>query len=96
MEQTVVDVKDLSRSFGGKIALDGVSFRQDNETQAQVTKSLERLQATRVVVAHRLSTIENADKIIVLERGRVVQVGTYQELMEVEGVFKDIARRQTT
>jgi NHLM bacteriocin system ABC transporter ATP-binding protein len=67
----------------------------DNETQAQVTKSLERLQATRVVVAHRLSTIENADRIIVLERGRVVQVGTYTELMEVEGVFKDIARRQT-
>ncbi len=68
----------------------------DNNTQAQVTQSLERLQATRVVVAHRLSTIKNADKIVVMERGRVVQLGTYEELVEVDGVFKDIARRQIT
>ena len=66
----------------------------DNQAQALVSKSLERLQATRLVVAHRLSTIANADRIFVLDGGRIVQSGTYEELMGQEGPFAELARRQ--
>lgn len=66
----------------------------DNRTQAIVTASLDRLQATRVVVAHRLSTVVSADRIVVVERGRVVQEGRYEELMAQPGLFAELARRQ--
>ncbi len=65
-----------------------------NATQARVSQSLESLKATRVVVAHRLSTIVNADRIFVLEGGRVVQQGSYRELIEQEGLFADLVKRQ--
>jgi ABC-type bacteriocin/lantibiotic exporter with double-glycine peptidase domain len=67
----------------------------DNVTQAAVSESLDGLRVTRIVIAHRLSTIQHADKIVVLERGRVVQVGRYIDLMEQDGVFRTLARRQT-
>jgi ATP-binding cassette subfamily C protein len=66
----------------------------DNRTQAIVTASLQELQATRIVVAHRLSTIESADRIHVMAGGRVVQTGTYQELASREGLFASLIRRQ--
>ncbi len=66
----------------------------DNRTQEQVSRSLENLDATRVVIAHRLSTIMNADRILVLDGGRIVQSGTYQELMQHGGLFAELARRQ--
>jgi ATP-binding cassette subfamily C protein len=66
----------------------------DNNTQAIVSKSLEQLDATRIVIAHRLSTIINADRIIVLDRGRIVQMGTYQSLIKQPGLFANLARRQ--
>ncbi len=66
----------------------------DNQTQAIVSRSLEKLQATRVVIAHRLSTIMNADRIYVLEKGHLVQHGTYEELMKQEGPFAELAKRQ--
>jgi len=66
----------------------------DNRTQALVAESLERLHATRVVVAHRLSTIVNADCIFVIDDGRVVQSGAYEELMRQEGLFAELAQRQ--
>jgi len=66
----------------------------DNRTQAIVTESLDRLSATRIVVAHRLSTILHADRIFVIEAGRLVQSGTYDELIAQEGLFAELARRQ--
>ena len=57
--------------------------------------ALERLQVTRVVIAHRLSTIARADYVYVLDRGAVVQHGTYEELLRQDGLFADLARRQT-
>ncbi len=66
----------------------------DNRTQAIVGQSLESLQATRLVVAHRLSTILLADRIYVLEAGRVVQRGSYPELAGQEGPFRDLIKRQ--
>lgn len=66
----------------------------DNKTQAVVSKSLEALLTTRVVIAHRLSTIINADRILVLEGGKIVQSGSYNDLMEQEGPFAKLAKRQ--
>ncbi len=75
------------------IFFDEATSALDNTTQQVVMDNLES-KATRIVIAHRLSTIKDADKIIVLEKGKVVQRGTYEALMEVEGTFRDMARRQ--
>ncbi len=66
----------------------------DNRTQRIVTESLERLEATRIIVAHRLSTIRRADRIYVIDAGRVVQQGTFGQLAEVPGLFRDLMRHQ--
>ncbi|MXY64371.1 MAG: ATP-binding cassette domain-containing protein [Gammaproteobacteria bacterium] len=66
----------------------------DNENQAKVMRNLTTLTATRIVIAHRLSTLEQADRIYVLQAGRVVQSGSFDELMEVDGVFKELVKRQ--
>ncbi len=76
------------------LLLDEATSALDNETQATVSASLEKLRATRIVIAHRLSIILNADRIYVLQAGRIVQSGTYAELMEREGPFKELATRQ--
>ncbi|WP_366923923.1 NHLP bacteriocin export ABC transporter permease/ATPase subunit [Metallumcola ferriviriculae] len=76
------------------IFFDEATSALDNRTQAIVSKSLDQLQATRVVIAHRLSTIMNCNKIIVMDRGKIVESGTYQELMENKDIFADLAKRQ--
>jgi NHLM bacteriocin system ABC transporter ATP-binding protein len=68
----------------------------DNPSQAFVSAGLEQLSATRVVIAHRLSTIVNADRIYVLDKGRIVQSGTYAELVKKRGLFAELAKRQQT
>ena len=74
--------------------LDEATNWLDNESQAKVMHSITQLAVTRFVSAHRLSTIRRADVIYVLRGGRVAQRGTYEELMEVEGPFRDLVRRQ--
>ncbi|WP_114296576.1 NHLP bacteriocin export ABC transporter permease/ATPase subunit [Anaerobacterium chartisolvens] len=76
------------------IFFDEATSALDNRTQAIVSKSLDHIQATRVVIAHRLSTIINCNKIIVMDQGRIVESGTYQELMLNKGIFADLAKRQ--
>ncbi|MDY7094799.1 MAG: NHLP bacteriocin export ABC transporter permease/ATPase subunit [Acidobacteriota bacterium] len=66
----------------------------DNRTQEIVSQSLAQLKATRIVVAHRLSTIRHADRIYVLDRGRVAEQGSYDELVAAGGLFYRLARRQ--
>ncbi len=66
----------------------------DNRLQAEVSENIERLNLTRIVIAHRLSTIMNADRIYVLDKGRVVQEGSYNQLLEEDGIFADLCRRQ--
>jgi len=66
----------------------------DNQTQDTVTTSLEQLKVTRVVIAHRLSTVLRADRIHVFDRGRIAEGGTYEELMAAGGLFRELARRQ--
>ncbi|MBO9579004.1 MAG: ABC transporter ATP-binding protein, partial [Microbacteriaceae bacterium] len=63
-------------------------------TQAAVSSAIERMHATRIVIAHRLSTVRAADRIIVLDAGSVVQQGTYDELVETDGLFRRLALRQ--
>jgi ATP-binding cassette subfamily C protein len=68
----------------------------DNQTQAIVGHSLDAFQATRIVIAHRLSTITNADRIVVIEKGVLVQSGVYSDLVNQEGIFRQLAKRQLT
>ena len=68
----------------------------DNKTQNIVSESLDKLQVTRIVIAHRLSTIRNADRIYVMQAGRVAQQGTFNELVKVAGIFANLMQRQMT
>ena len=78
------------------VFFDEATSALDNRTQAIVSESLERLNATRIVIAHRLSTIRNASCLYVMERGRIVQSGRYDDLVALDGPFADLARRQTS
>mgnify|MGYP002629269133 CR=1 FL=1 len=76
------------------LIFDEATSALDEISQAQVVRSLERLKSTRIIVAHRLSTVRMVDKIYVMEAGRIVQSGNFEELVVVEGPFKEMARRQ--
>lgn len=87
----------IARAIVNKPSLlffDEATSALDNVNQDLVCKSLEKLHATRIVIAHRLSTIINCDRIIVLDGGRVVEQGTYSELMALESHFYKLAKRQ--
>ena len=76
------------------LLFDEATSALDNQTQLIVSQSLERLKATRIVIAHRLSTIVNADRIFVLDGGKVAEAGTYEELLRRDGLFAKLAKRQ--
>jgi len=87
----------IARAIVGKprlMVMDEATSALDNRTQSIVTQSLDKLSITRIVIAHRLSTIVNADRIYVLNQGQVAEVGNYDQLMSMNGVFADLARRQ--
>ena len=70
------------------LLLDEATNWLDNETQSRVMSEIEKLSVTRVVSAHRLSTIRRADRIYVLQAGRVIQQGSFDDLMAQDGVFR--------
>lgn len=76
------------------IFFDEATSALDNRTQNIVSRSLERLKATRIVIAHRLSTIRNADRVYVIESGRVRDGGTYDELAARDKLFAHLIQRQ--
>jgi NHLM bacteriocin system ABC transporter ATP-binding protein len=76
------------------LVFDEATSALDNRTQAIVTESLNRLKATRIVVAHRLSTIRRADRIYVIEKGKVIQQGRFEDLAGQPGLFARLASRQ--
>lgn len=87
----------IARALAGNprmLILDEATSALDNLTQAAVVDALAGLRITRVVVAHRLSTIKEADRIIVMADGRVVDQGTYDELVARPGAFRELALRQ--
>lgn len=76
------------------LLLDEATNWLDNESQSKIMDNLAQLTSTRIVIAHRLSTLRQADRIYVLDGGKVTQEGTYAELTETEGVFRNLVRRQ--
>ncbi|BBK33408.1 NHLP family bacteriocin export ABC transporter permease/ATPase subunit [Allostella humosa] len=74
--------------------LDEATSALDQTTQAEIAANIDRLDVTRIVVAHRLSTTRNADRILVMAKGRVVEEGTYESLMAEGTLFPALARRQ--
>jgi ABC-type bacteriocin/lantibiotic exporter with double-glycine peptidase domain len=76
------------------LLMDEATSALDNRSQAIVSDSISRLNLTRIVIAHRLSTVRSADRIVVLTGGRIVQTGTFAELMGQPGLFTDFAERQ--
>jgi len=87
----------IARALVNKPAIllfDEATSALDNRTQAIVNESLHSLRVSRVVIAHRLSTVFKADNILVLHRGKIVESGTYKELMLKGAVFADLVRRQ--
>ena len=76
------------------LMFDEATSALDNLTQKQVSESLEKLKCTRIVIAHRLSTIRACDRIIVLDQGKIIEDGTYEELIAKKGFFAELVERQ--
>lgn len=76
------------------IFFDEATSALDNISQKAVSDNLDKLKCTRVVIAHRLSTIRHCDRIIVLDKGKIVEQGTFDELMERKGFFYEMSLRQ--
>ena len=76
------------------LLFDEATFALDNITQKHVSDSLKNLKSTRIVIAHRLSTIKECDRIIVLDKGHIIEDGTYQSLSKAGGFFSELVERQ--
>ena len=76
------------------LMFDEATSALDNLTQKIVSDSLDKLKCTRIVIAHRLSTIRQCDRIIYLEKGQIVEDGTYDELIAKNGKFAELVERQ--
>ena len=66
----------------------------DNEAQKQISESIAKLECTRIVIAHRLSTIKECDRILYLEGGKIIEEGTYDELVSKKTKFRDLVEKQ--
>lgn len=77
------------------LLLDEATNSLDNTTQASVVANIDRTLASRIVIAHRLTTIRGADRIYVMSAGKVVQEGSFDELSAQPGMFRELAARQT-
>ncbi len=76
------------------LMFDEATSALDNKTQKQVSEALDRMNCTRIVIAHRLSTIKNCDRILMLDKGKIVEDGTYDELIAKNGRFAELVARQ--
>ena len=76
------------------LIFDEATSALDNKTQKQVSEALDAMKCTRVVIAHRLSTIRHCDRIIVIDDGRIIEDGTYDELISENGFFAELVERQ--
>ena len=76
------------------LMFDEATSALDNRTQKQVSEALDRMNCTRIVIAHRLSTIKNCDRILMLDKGHIVEDGTYDELIAKNGRFAELVARQ--
>ena len=76
------------------LIMDEATSALDNITQKKVSEALDKLDCTRIVIAHRLSTIKQCDRIIVLDKGKIIEDGKYDELIEKNGFFAELVARQ--
>ena len=76
------------------LMFDEATSALDNITQKKVSGSLDRLKCTRIVIAHRLSTIKQCDRIIVLDKGKIIEDGKYDDLINSGGYFAELVQRQ--
>ncbi|MBQ9401928.1 MAG: NHLP bacteriocin export ABC transporter permease/ATPase subunit [Clostridia bacterium] len=76
------------------LIFDEATSALDNKTQKQVSDALDQLKCTRIVVAHRLSTIRNCDRILVMDKGTIVEEGNYESLIQKGGYFAELVHRQ--
>lgn len=76
------------------LLLDEATSALDNITQQEICENLKNRNITRIMIAHRLSTVVECDRIYVMDRGRIVECGNYKELMEKKGKFYELAKRQ--
>ncbi len=76
------------------LMFDEATSALDNLTQKTVSESLDSLKCTRIVIAHRLSTIKQCDRILVLDKGKIIEDGTYGELIQGGGFFAELVARQ--
>ena len=76
------------------LIFDEATSALDNRTQKKVSDALDKLKCTRIVIAHRLSTIRHCDRILVLDKGHIVEDGTYDQLIERKGLFAELVERQ--
>jgi ABC-type multidrug transport system fused ATPase/permease subunit len=76
------------------LMFDEATSALDNKTQKQVSEALDKMGCTRIVIAHRLSTIRHCDRILVLDGGRVIEQGSYEELIAQNGYFAELVERQ--
>ena len=87
----------LARALVGNpkmLLLDEATSALDNKTQAAISDNIDKIGATRIVVAHRLSSIQKADMILFLDQGVIKETGTYQDLVKKNGLFARFAERQ--
>lgn len=76
------------------LMFDEATSALDNITQKKISEAIDSLKCTRIIIAHRLSTIQHADRIIFLEKGKIVEDGTYEELIAKNGYFAKLVERQ--
>ena len=76
------------------LMFDEATSALDNRTQKQVSEALDAMGCTRIVIAHRLSTIRHCDRILVLDKGEIIEDGTYDELIKNGGFFAELVERQ--
>ena len=76
------------------LMFDEATSALDNRTQKQVSEALDAMGCTRIVIAHRLSTIRHCDRILVLDKGSIIEDGTYEELIQKGGYFAELVERQ--
>ena len=77
----------------GVLFLDEVTSSLDDSSQANIVECLQKMDATRIVISHRLQTLRGCDRIFVMDEGEVVETGSYEELMEYRGLFYQMAER---
>jgi subfamily B ATP-binding cassette protein MsbA len=79
------------------LILDEATSALDSQSESYVQSAVAKMAGfcTRIIIAHRLATIQHADKVVVLEKGEIVEIGTWDQLMRNEGKFFDMVKRQT-